>query len=119
MAIMDKDIYLFLSARIKQERLKSGLTIERLAENAGISPSFLACILINKRKPSLDTIAKLAQALNIPLPKLFEGASFESVDTNENLKNQIFHMIASVKPAHGKILLATMRELSKNLSKNP
>lgn len=112
-----KNIYLFLSERIRQERIKSGLTIEQLAEKAGISASFLACLVINKRKPSIETAAKIAKALNIPVSKLFEGISTNQTAGND-LKEHIFHIVATAKPHHQRIMLSTLKELLKSLNKN-
>jgi transcriptional regulator with XRE-family HTH domain len=69
---MRKSIYEFIARRIRQERKKAGLTIERLAEFADISTSFLSYIETNKKKPSLNTIQKIADALDVPLSGLFE-----------------------------------------------
>ncbi|MCX5783833.1 MAG: helix-turn-helix transcriptional regulator [Elusimicrobia bacterium] len=115
-ASMAKNIYEVLSERIKEERLRSGWTIERLAENAGISPSFLACLIVNKRKPSIETAAKIAKALDMPVSKLFEETHAKQSETG-NLKQRITHLLTSTKPAHQKIMLSMLKELSKNLNK--
>jgi len=71
---MPRNIYDIVGERIREERKKAGLTIERLAELARISSSFLAYIETKGRKASLQTIQKLAEALRIPVAKLFETA---------------------------------------------
>lgn len=60
--------------RIREGRKHAGLTMEKLAELAGISTSFLAYIETKGRKASLATIEKLAEALRIPVARLFETA---------------------------------------------
>ena len=50
---MPKSIYDILGDRVREERKKAGLTIERLAGLAGISPSFLAYIETKGRRPAL------------------------------------------------------------------
>lgn len=67
---MSKDIYATLAGQLRLRRLQAGLTLEALADSAGISTSFLAYLETNKKKPSLATVAKLATALGIPVSEL-------------------------------------------------
>ena len=52
--------------RIREERKQAGL--------AGISTSFLAYIETKGRKASLETVRELAEALRVPVARLFETA---------------------------------------------
>jgi len=78
---MPRNIYDIVGERIREERKKAGLTIEKLAELAQISSSFLAYIETKGRKASLQTIQKLAQALRIPVSRLFETVPGPEKDT--------------------------------------
>jgi transcriptional regulator with XRE-family HTH domain len=51
---------------IRIGRALAGLQQKELAELAGVNPSHISLIEFGKRKPSLDTIEKLAKALQIP-----------------------------------------------------
>jgi len=115
---MAKDLYAFISKRIRQEKKKLKLTIEELAACAGISAGFLACIITNKRKPTVDTIGKIAKALNIHVSKLFEDVPMEQISENKKIKSQIEHLINTAKPAHKTVMLSTLKELSKSLNKS-
>lgn len=53
-------------------RTKSGLTLAALAEKAGVDPGFLAYIETGKKAPSLQTLAKIAGALGLPMAELFQ-----------------------------------------------
>ncbi len=66
-----------LGHRIRTLRQGRGTTQERLAERAGISVSFLSMIEGGRRLPHLATVAKLAEALQVPLFELFrfEGSA--------------------------------------------
>ena len=68
---MRMDIYAVVAGQLRLRRLQAGLTLEALADTAGISTSFLAYLETNKKKPSLATVAKLAAALKIPISELF------------------------------------------------
>jgi len=51
---------------IRIGRAIAGLQQKELAELAGVDPSHISLIEFGKRKPSLDTVEKLAKALQIP-----------------------------------------------------
>ena len=70
---MEEEVfYKNIGARIKQLREQSGLTQEKLAENAGISLDYMGKIEVNINKPGLKTILKLANALKIEPYKIFK-----------------------------------------------
>lgn len=68
--IFDK-VYVEISGKIKKFRHNAGLTQEALAEKAGITLDFMSKIEVNIRKPSLLTLMKIANALNVPLRDFF------------------------------------------------
>lgn len=47
-------------------RAIAGLQQKELAELAGIDPSHVSLIEVGKRKPSVDTVGRLAKALHMP-----------------------------------------------------
>lgn len=69
---MNKVFYNRLGKRIKQLRTEKGLTQEKLAELAGINAKFEGRIEAAINKPSLDTIVKLAKALDVEVLELFK-----------------------------------------------
>lgn len=58
---------------IKQIRKEQNMRQKELAEKAEISPQFLCDIEHGRRKPSIDTAIKLAEALDIKDIKSFEA----------------------------------------------
>lgn len=68
-------IYTRTGARLHDLRKASGLTQSDLAEKAGISLSFLSFLESGKRKGSLETYARLAQALGMGVDELFQDGS--------------------------------------------
>lgn len=60
-----------IGLRIKELRRSKGLSQERLAEKIGISSKYLSSIERGRENPTLDTFLKLASALNIELPEVF------------------------------------------------
>lgn len=69
-----------LGNRIRSLRNNASLSQEQLALKAGIAPSFLGEIERNIKKPSIDSIEKIAISLDVSLSELFNY----NVDTLES-----------------------------------
>ncbi|MDD4005340.1 MAG: helix-turn-helix transcriptional regulator [Elusimicrobiaceae bacterium] len=116
---MTNDIYATVAKQLRLKRLQAGLTIEELAETAGISTSFLAYLETNKKKASLATIVKLAGALGIAVSELLdESAAFTVPDGNEKIFNRIVKLLCRQPPADTEIMLATLAALAKSLRRS-
>ena len=50
---------------LKRFRREAGLTQVQLSERAGVSPSFIGRLESGRKKPSLDMLCQLAEALGI------------------------------------------------------
>lgn len=61
-------------AVIRIRRLEAGLSQEKLAEKAGLHPTYIGMVERGVRNPTLDVAARLAKALKAKLPKLIEEA---------------------------------------------
>ncbi|GAC1342937.1 MAG: hypothetical protein NVS2B9_17200 [Myxococcales bacterium] len=59
--------------QLRSSRSGARLTQEELSERARISVSFLSMIERGERSPHLETLAKIANALEVPLADLFHG----------------------------------------------
>ena len=70
-------LYQGLGKRIRQQRNLAQMTQEKLAEQAGISLSFLGHIERGTRKSSLDTLVKICNALKVS-PRLLLQDSLEN-----------------------------------------
>lgn len=69
---MNENFYKKLGKRIRSLRTEKSLTQDNLAELAGIHPKFAGKIERAEKKPSLDTIIKISNALNIEAKELFD-----------------------------------------------
>ena len=63
--------------KIRELRRAAGLTQKELAEAAGLSTNFIGYVERGVRKPSLDTLERIAQALGVALNDLFESSNDE------------------------------------------
>ncbi len=66
------DIWLSIGLNILHYRKEQGMTQMQLAEKCGISGTYLQRIETAASSCTLDTLIEIAEALNIPLKKLFE-----------------------------------------------
>ena len=68
---MENNIYRQLGKSIREIREKIGVTQEKLAFKAKISPSFLSHVERGTKKASLETMKRIADALGVPVQNLF------------------------------------------------
>ena len=113
---MDKNVYDIIGDRVREERKRAGLTIERLAEKTGISTSFLAYIETKKKKASLETVEKLAKALRIPMSDLFKTISGPKKDFVYNASMGFAQLIRESNPNEIKSVLDIVKATLKGLS---
>ena len=63
-----------LGARLREVRLKSGLSLRSVARELGVSPSFVSQLENDRSRPSVGTLYSLAQLLDVSMDQLFETA---------------------------------------------
>jgi XRE family transcriptional regulator, regulator of sulfur utilization len=63
-----------LGPRLKQARQRSGLSLRALGERTGFSASFLSQVELGQSSPSLSSLHRIAQALEVPLGSLIAEA---------------------------------------------
>ena len=71
-----------LGHRLRELRKKKGLTLERLAEIAGVDVKYLGNIERGRENPTIATLEKLAKALSV---KLHQVLTFEHQMRGERL----------------------------------
>ncbi len=62
-----------LARRIRELRQQRGMTLKTVAESAGFSKGLLSKIETGAVSPPIATLAKLAEALDLPIGELFDG----------------------------------------------
>ncbi|MFL6077172.1 MAG: helix-turn-helix domain-containing protein [Mycobacteriales bacterium] len=73
-----------LGARIREERLRRGLSLRALARDVGVSASLVSQIETGKSQPSVSTLYAITTALGIPVEDLF-GTAEQPVDSTPAL----------------------------------
>ncbi|HXI71896.1 MAG TPA: helix-turn-helix transcriptional regulator [Verrucomicrobiae bacterium] len=64
---------------VRSRRMAVGMSQEKLAERAGLHPTYVSMIERGVRNATLDVAARIAKALKVELPKLIEEAQSKRV----------------------------------------
>ncbi len=59
------DIYKALGKRIKEKRIQLGLSQTTLSELCNLAPAFVGIIERCEKRPSIETLVRIANALNV------------------------------------------------------
>lgn len=68
-----------IGARLRASRLAQGLTLEQLAQAAGLTKGFISRIERDDTMPSVPTLVQLCQALSLPIGSLFEAPDVQLI----------------------------------------
>jgi len=91
MAIVPTERKLFLGARLKRLRRELGHTQTRMAEDLGVSPSYLNLLERNQRPVTAQVLLRLAEAYDLDLKSLSaDQESGSANDLAEILSDQMF-----------------------------
>lgn len=66
-----------IGARVKEIRNKKGLTQEQLSERMEINPKYLSSIERGNENPTLNTLIKLSESLEVDLGEIFSLIQIE------------------------------------------
>lgn len=101
--------YSLIGIRIKETRNQQGISAEELAELANLSSVYISYIENAKRKPSLESLIKICNALGITLDELLYGnllynpTEYQTdidllmTDCSQNEKRFIYLILSAVK----------------------
>ncbi len=78
-----------LGTRIRDLRNRKGYSIEKLAHEAGLHPTYLGEIERAVVNPSIISLKKIADALKIPLSQIFEFDKDEKEKIIESLQMEL------------------------------
>ncbi|MDR1803451.1 MAG: helix-turn-helix domain-containing protein [Treponema sp.] len=101
--------YKELGDRIRAERRKQDFTQEKLAEMADISNSFMGHIERGGRTLSIETLAKLANALNLSIEYIVCGEFNYQPDM---LPGEILDALKQMSGNQRKVFLGIMKTLA-------
>lgn len=73
------DDHVRIGARLRRSRIAAGMTVSDLAERTGLTKGFLSLVERDKANPSVASLVRVCQALDIPVGALFEPAQADFV----------------------------------------
>lgn len=74
-----------IGSRIKNIRTKKKLTQEQLSEKVGINPKYLSSIERGLENPTLNTLIKVSESLNVNLDDVFSQLQIEDPAERKSL----------------------------------
>lgn len=80
-----------IAARIRFFREQKGYTVNKLANLAGISQSYLRSVELGQKNPTIETLSELCWALDISLRDFFDEETLSSLQHDE-LFQQIYRL---------------------------
>ena len=108
------DIAKIIGQRVRNYRNQCGLSQERLAETAGLHPTYIGQIERGEKNVTIESISKISEALNLPLSKLFEKLDSRiSEDVSINIPLQCYEFLATKSVAEQEQLFRILLEIDK------
>ena len=101
-----------LGMRIRNYRTKQGLSQEKLAELSGCHPTYIGQIERGEKNATIESIEKIAIALNISLSTLFDKLSNNN-DTDESISNKCYEFLLTKTEAEQERLFSILLEIDQ------
>lgn len=107
--------YRIIGKRIKETREINNLTQEELAERADLSKVFIAYIEIGKRKPSLESIVKISQALDTSIDNILIS---NTIPTDKDYQLDLSLLLIDCTNYEKRIIIDTIKSLKTSFTNN-
>lgn len=103
-----------ISKNIIQLRKKVGWTQVKISQEAGITSAAVSMIEAGKRVPSLPTLIKISNSLNVPIQDIIE---IEIIDSKSKSFYRKFKSIEVLKESDQKLILSLSKRLGGKIAK--
>jgi transcriptional regulator with XRE-family HTH domain len=121
---VEESLATVIAGRVREIRLSHGWTVGRLADECGLSKSMLSKIENAQSSPSLGTLARLAEALSVPVTAFFRGLSEEQdvihvkagaglvIHHRNSARGQLYQSLGTMRAPHDYLepMLVTLTE---------
>jgi transcriptional regulator with XRE-family HTH domain len=88
------DVIKIIGQRIRNHRTAMGLSQEKLAELCGCHPTYIGQIERGEKNATIESIARIASALGIPISRLFEKLGDIENDTR-NIPHECYEFLST------------------------
>ena len=106
------DIAKILGQRIRRYRTAKGLSQEKLAEFSGCHPTFIGQIERGEKNATIESIEKIASALNVSLSTLFEKLGTQDGEIH-NIPLKCYEFISAKSHTEQEQILRILIEIDK------
>ncbi len=106
------DIAKVLGQRIRNYRTARGFSQEKLAELSGCHHTYVGQIERGEKNATIESIEKIAVALNVSLSRLFEKLGAED-DGTHNIPLECYEFLSSKTKAEQEHIYRIMLEIEK------
>ena len=105
------EIAKFIGQRIRNYRTQRCLSQEKLAELSGCHPTYIGQVERGEKNATLESIEKIASALNVPLSQLFE--KLDNSDAYESIPLKCYEFFSAKTNAEQEQLYRILLEMDK------
>ena len=102
--------------RIRNYRTRAGFSQEKLAEMSGCHPTYIGQLERGEKNATIESIEKIATALNLPMSKLFEQLGGQD-DGSRNIPLECYEFLSAKTPEEQEQLFKILLEIDKYRSK--
>lgn len=100
--------------RIRNYRTQKGLSQEKLAELSGCHPTYIGQVERGEKNATLESIEKIAAALELPLEKLFEKLGENNLQKSErNIPLECYELLSSKTKSEQEQIFRIILEMDK------
>jgi len=101
------NIAMVVGERIRAYRKRSGLTQEELAERAELHHTYIGQLERGEKNATLETVEKIARALDLPFEVLFEA--IVTGNTDNAIAKEAYELITSLPEKEQQALLELLK----------
>lgn len=109
------EISKLIGQRIRNYRTQQKLSQEKLAELSGCHPTYIGQVERGEKNATLESIEKIASALNIPLAQLFEKLG--EGGTSDSIPLKCYEFLSAKSKAEQEHLYRLLIEMDKYKNK--
>lgn len=100
-----------LGVRLREYRVKAGLTQEALAEKAEMHPTYIGQVERGEKNLSIASLARITGALEVPLSELFADIEELACSTESVTAVRAYELLNRHSPQEQEKLYAILQEI--------
>lgn len=105
---MEKIDFVVLGARVREKREEQGISQEQLSELSGLSTVYISLIENARKKPSLSSLLKVCNALNVTMDELLVG---NQTPSEKDYQSDISLLLMQISPMEKRFITSMVRHM--------